>query len=239
MSGHSKYSNIKHKKALNDQKKAKSFHNYLKQIESILKETNNFNLESNYKLKQAVSRATQANVPKKNILNLISNFQKKSFSTDDNAVFLFKGPTGKFLIVSGNFENKNRILYELKSTLLKVNFHLITDSWNNLFEAISLIKIDKSEINFDLLLEKLLLLEIENYQEIENFYQINVPIKKEKDFLNFLTENNFSFEIKKNIFIPKMNLKETLSEEDKKNFEIIKNKILGFDGVRTFGSNFF
>ena len=70
MSGHSKWSTIKHKKAVEDQKRGKIFTKLGKAI-SLAARDGGDDLSSNFKLRLAVDKAKQLNMPKDNIKRAI------------------------------------------------------------------------------------------------------------------------------------------------------------------------
>ena len=66
MSGHSKWANIKHRKGAQDAKRGKIFTKLIKEI-TIAARIGGGDLESNARLRLAIDKAKQANMPKDNI----------------------------------------------------------------------------------------------------------------------------------------------------------------------------
>ena len=79
MSGHSKWNNIKNKKAKSDAAKAKVFTKIGKEMSMAVK-AGGPNPESNSKLRDLIVKAKSLNVPNDNIDRII----KKASSADDN-----------------------------------------------------------------------------------------------------------------------------------------------------------
>lgn len=73
MSGHSKWSNIQHRKHNQDNKKSKKFSKIIKDIISIVKESG----KNNSRFKNAISAAKSLNIPKKTIENAINKSKIK------------------------------------------------------------------------------------------------------------------------------------------------------------------
>lgn len=86
MSGHSKYSTIKHHKAIQDGKRAKSFLSILKRI--TLAASSNPNPETNNTLKNLITIAKKNNVPKQTILKAI---ERSKQSTEQLIERLYEG----------------------------------------------------------------------------------------------------------------------------------------------------
>ncbi|HRZ95443.1 MAG TPA: YebC/PmpR family DNA-binding transcriptional regulator, partial [Candidatus Moranbacteria bacterium] len=66
MSGHSHFAGIKHKKGINDAKRAKIFTKFAKPI-AIAAQEGGGNPDTNFKLRMAIDKARQFNMPKENI----------------------------------------------------------------------------------------------------------------------------------------------------------------------------
>lgn len=107
MSGHSKWSNIKHKKEKSDAAKAKVFTKIGKEIAVAVK-AGGPDPVSNSKLKELIAKAKSLNVPNDNIDRII----KKSSGADavdyEEVVYEGYGPSGVAVIVEATTDNRNR-----------------------------------------------------------------------------------------------------------------------------------
>jgi YebC/PmpR family DNA-binding regulatory protein len=113
MSGHNKWSKIKHKKAATDSQKSKIFSKLVKLIKVEAKisggDTNSPSL------KAAIEKAKQANMPKDNIDRAI-----KSASDGvviEHVLFESYGPGGTALMIEGLTDNNNRTSQEIRHLL--------------------------------------------------------------------------------------------------------------------------
>jgi YebC/PmpR family DNA-binding regulatory protein len=115
MSGHNKWSKIKHKKAATDAQKSKIFGKIVRLIQVEAKKSGG-NLES-AGLRLAIEKANKANMPKDNIDRAI----KKAAESGDQQEVLFEvyGPGGVGMIITGLTDNNNRTSQELKHILSK------------------------------------------------------------------------------------------------------------------------
>ena len=108
MSGHSKWNNIKNKKAKSDAAKAKVFTKIGKEMSMAVK-AGGPNPESNSKLRDLIVKAKSLNVPNDNIDRII----KKASSADDNENYEAinyegYGPCGVAFMVETLTDNRNR-----------------------------------------------------------------------------------------------------------------------------------
>ena len=118
MSGHSHYSSIKHKKALEDQKRGKIFSKLSRMISVAAKEGTD--PEMNPKLRQALNEAKSLNMPKENIERAIKKGTGELGEEKLEEVnYEGFGPAGTAIIIEGITDNKNRTLSEIKQILRK------------------------------------------------------------------------------------------------------------------------
>lgn len=110
MSGHSKWSQIKHKKEITDKKRAKFFSKLLSNIQAAAKDEPN--PEFNPRLRDAVLKAKEANVPQENIERAIK--KAKEEPSEELLVEMY-GPEGSAFIVTGLTSNTNRTMADIKS----------------------------------------------------------------------------------------------------------------------------
>ncbi|MBD3409773.1 MAG: YebC/PmpR family DNA-binding transcriptional regulator [Ignavibacteriales bacterium] len=114
MSGHSKWSTIKRKKAANDAKRGKIFTKLIKEL-TIAARQGGGDPEANPRLRLAVDNAKAANMPINNIERAI----KKATGELEGVVFhelLYEGygPGGAAVIVEVATDNKNRTVAEVR-----------------------------------------------------------------------------------------------------------------------------
>lgn len=130
MSGHNKWSKIKHKKAATDAKKSKIFGKLVRLIQVEAKLANGD--VNSPGLKMAIEKAKKENMPSDNIERAI---KKASESGADMQPVTFEayGPGGVGIIIEGLTDNNNRTNAEIKHTLSKNGTSLAAQgavSWN-------------------------------------------------------------------------------------------------------------
>ena len=116
MSGHSKWSTIKRQKESTDAQRGKLFTKLARAISIAVKESGGItDPESNFKLKLAVEKARQANLPKININKAIDSGAGKSESAAwQEYTYEGYGPAGVAAVIQVITDNHNRTLSEIK-----------------------------------------------------------------------------------------------------------------------------
>ena len=112
MDGHSKWSQIKHKKAITDQKRAKQFSKLLMAIQVAAKL--DLNPDFNLRLRAAINKAKENNVPQENIARALT--RAKNDPTEDVIIEAY-GPSGSAFIIKAVTNNSNRAVAEIKKIL--------------------------------------------------------------------------------------------------------------------------
>ena len=120
MSGHSKWSTIKHKKGAADAKRGKIFTRITREIVMAARESGG-DIDANFRLRLAVDKARAENMPKDNIERAI----KRGLGEDKEGVsyeqITYEGYSagGAALIIECVTENKNRTVAEVRHGLSK------------------------------------------------------------------------------------------------------------------------
>lgn len=139
MSGHSKWSQIKHKKGIADQKKGQLFSKLGKLVSITAK--NDPNPDTNMRLQAVIGQARAINMPKENIERAIKR------ASDKNAAALFEiavqalGPAGSAFVIESVTDNKNRTINELKTLLQAHGGHMVDEgSLNWMFDRVAILR---------------------------------------------------------------------------------------------------
>lgn len=113
MAGHSKWAKLKHKKAITDVQKSKTFSKLLRFVSVEAKKAKGD--RSSPGLRAAVDKARAANVPSDNIDRAID---KASASGEmEKVTYEAYGPGGCALVIEAYTDNRNRTVQELKHLL--------------------------------------------------------------------------------------------------------------------------
>jgi YebC/PmpR family DNA-binding regulatory protein len=119
MSGHSKWSQIKHKKAITDKKKAQTFGKVAKAISIAARE--NPDPRMNLKLKTLIDHAKSLNMPNENIERLLKRAKDKSDAALEELQIEAMGPGNVAIIITAITDNRNRTINDVKTILTKNN----------------------------------------------------------------------------------------------------------------------
>jgi YebC/PmpR family DNA-binding regulatory protein len=154
MSGHSKWSTIKHKKGAADAKRGRLFTKLIKEI-TMSARVGGGSVESNPRLRSAVQAAKKASMPSDNIDKAIKRGTGELEGVNyEEVVYEGYGPGGAALLIEAMTDNKNRTTSEIR--------HLLTKYGGNMGSAGSVafqfskkgyIAIEKSAVKEDALME--------------------------------------------------------------------------------------
>ncbi len=130
MSGHNKWAQIKHKKAIVDAKKGRVFSKLARAIS--LAARGNPDPEINVRLKGEIERARAVNMPNDNIERALRRVSDKDAVALTEVQLDFIGPGGAAIIVLAVTDNSNRTIGELKQLAGKLDAHMASQgsaSW--------------------------------------------------------------------------------------------------------------
>ncbi|MGD2026655.1 MAG: YebC/PmpR family DNA-binding transcriptional regulator [Anaerolineales bacterium] len=118
MSGHSKWSTIKHKKGINDARRGKLFTTLAKAIAVAAREGGG-DPDMNITLRLAIDKAKAANMPKDNIERAIKRGtgEDKDAAALERIIYEAYAPHGVALIIETVTDNRNRTVAELRHNL--------------------------------------------------------------------------------------------------------------------------
>ncbi|MEJ2551204.1 MAG: YebC/PmpR family DNA-binding transcriptional regulator [Anaerolineales bacterium] len=125
MSGHSKWSTIKRKKAANDAKRGAVFTRLAREIAIAAREGGG-DAETNFALRLAVDHAKTENMPKDNIERAIKRGTGEDKAGADFEQILYEGyaPNGIALLIDVVTDNRNRTVAEVRHVLTRANGNL-------------------------------------------------------------------------------------------------------------------
>lgn len=166
MAGHSKWSQIKHAKAVTDQRRGKLFTKLAREI-IVAARAGGGDPDANFRLRMAVQRAKDANMPNDNIDRAI---KRGAGGGDDGvqmieAVYEGYGPGGVAIMLETLTDNRNRTVSDVRTTLTRAGGNLAEAgavSWqfdkkgvitvaasDDLSEELALVAIDAGADDFD------------------------------------------------------------------------------------------
>lgn len=150
MSGHSKWASIKHQKGVADARRGQLFTKLTREIIVVVREGGN-NPESNFRLRLAIQKARDSNMPTDNIERAI-----KRGSGELGGAILVElvlegyGPSGIAIMVEALTDNRNRTVQEVRNAFTKAGGSLGENgcvSW--IFDAKGLITVKTGSLDAD------------------------------------------------------------------------------------------
>ena len=126
MSGHSKWSTIKHKKAVTDARKGQQFTRVARELTIAAREGGG-NPESNYRLRLAIEKARSVNMPHDNIQRAIKRGTGELAGTQiEQLRFEGYGPHGVAIMVDTVTDNRNRTSSDIRNLFTRSGGNLGT-----------------------------------------------------------------------------------------------------------------
>ncbi|MDD3473553.1 MAG: YebC/PmpR family DNA-binding transcriptional regulator [Syntrophaceae bacterium] len=154
MSGHNKWSTIKHKKGAADAKRGKIFSKIIKEI-TIAARMGGGDPEGNPRLRTVLNAARNANMPKDNIDRAVKRGTGEIAGvTYEEVTYEGYGPGGVAVLVEALTENKNRTVAEIRHIFDKYNGNLGESgcvSW--IFEKKGIINVPAQGLTEDQVME--------------------------------------------------------------------------------------
>ncbi len=237
MSGHSKWSTIKHKKAKVDAQRGVAFAKYSREI-IVAAKLGGGDLSSNFRLRTAVEKAKAGGVPNDNIKRAIEKATKSS-DADNFFELTYEGygANGVAIFIEALTDNKNRTAGDLRSYFTKYQGNLGENGcvgW--MFKQYGMITFDNSS-NFDEIFEHAIELGANDaYQEEDEIKVLTSP----EDFQT-ITEGFEKLNIKpKEASLTRIS-ENTIEVDDVENAKLIlklMEKIEENDDVQNVYSNF-
>ena len=177
MSGHSKWSSIKHKKAATDAKRGKIFTKLIKEI-TVAARLGGGDLDANPRLRTAIAAAKSENMPKDNIERAVKKGTGELEGVNyEEITYEGYGPGGAAVLVESLTDNKNRTVAEIRNIFGKSGGNLGENgcvAW--MFDKKGYIAVERSAVDEDTLMETALDAGAEDIREDNgNFEVISEP----------------------------------------------------------------
>jgi len=173
MSGHSKWSTIKHKKAAKDAKRGKLFTKLIKEI-TVAARMGGGDINANPRLRTAVMTARTQSMPGDNIDRAIKKGTGELEGvTYEEIQYEGYGPGGAAIIAQVLTDNKNRTVSEIRRLFTKHGGNLgETGCVGWMFDKKGLITVEKSQIDEERLLGIVLDAGAEDVRDEDEFFEV-------------------------------------------------------------------
>ncbi len=238
MSGHSKWASIKHKKAAVDAKRGRLFTRLIKEI-TVAARMGGGDMDSNPRLRTAVSGAKAANMPNDNIDRAIKKGTGELPGVMyEEMTYEGYGPNGVAIMIDTVTDNKNRTVAEIRHTISKNGGNLGASNcvaW--MFHKKGMVTVDAEKADEDELMEIALEAGAEDIINESGLFQITTDPSTFEDVCRALEEQGVPMESAELTMIPENTVK---VEEEKDASKILRlmDALENHDDVQNVYSNF-
>ena len=237
MSGHSKWSSIKHKKGAADAKRGKMFTKIIREI-SVAARFGGGDPEGNPRLRTAIAAAKGVNMPKDNIDRAIKKGTGELEGAHyEESVCEGYGPNGVAILVNLMTDNKNRTIAELRHAFTKHNGNIGTTNcvaW--MFAKKGLIAFEKDKVDEEKLMEVALDAGAEDINDEGTTLEVVTDSKDFETVKDALEKSGLEYLFAKNTMVPQNTVKldEKEAEQTLKLLEALEDS----DDVQDVYANF-
>ena len=204
MSGHNKWSSIKHKKGAADAKRGKIFTRIVKEIILAARDGGG-DLASNPRLRTAIQTAKSANMPKDNIEKAIKRGTGEiEGATYEQVTYEGYGHGGVALLVEVTTDNKNRSVAEIRHAFSKYGGNMAESgavAWN--FDQKGSFEIKSTGINEDDFIMQALDFGADDIKAIDDIFVVYTSPTNLYKVINAFEENGYIVEKGELIMVPK------------------------------------
>ena len=192
MAGHSKWANIKHRKARQDASRGKVWTKVIREITVAAKDGPDPN--DNPRLRLALEKANASNMPKDNIKRAI----EKGSGTGETGqlqeiIFEGYGPGGVAILVETMTDNRNRTVSDVRHAFSKFGGNLGTDgSVAYLFKKLGLIHVAK-EFSEEKLMEIVIESGAIDFTDEEDFFEVTTEPNDFNQIIDIFKQNEIKY----------------------------------------------
>ena len=237
MSGHSKWSSIKHKKGAADAKRGKMFTKLIREI-SVAARFGGGDPDGNPRLRTAIAAAKSVNMPKENIERAIKKGTGElEGARYEESVCEGYGPNGVAILVDLMTDNKNRTMAELRHAFTKYNGNIGSTgcvAW--MFDKKGLISFDKDKVDEERLMEVALDAGAEDINDEGTTLEVIIDAKNFETVKEALDKNGLPYIFAKISMIPQSTVK--LNEKEAEQVLKLMETLEDSDDVQNVYANF-
>ncbi len=178
MSGHSKWSTIKHKKAKVDAQRGIAFQKFSREL-IVAAKLGGSDLAANFRLRTAVEKAKAAGLPNDNIKRAIEKGSGQG-ATDNYEELTYEGygAGGVAIIVEAMTDNRNRTAGDLRSYFTKFNGNMgETGCVGWMFKQVGLITFDKDKADYEKLFEEAINAGAQDFVDEDDEYKVITSVE--------------------------------------------------------------
>jgi YebC/PmpR family DNA-binding regulatory protein len=236
MSGHSKWSKVKHQKAVTDVVKAAAFTKASRGISIAVTEGGGItDPQQNFHLRLAIEKARDVNMPKENIERIIAKAKGGGESQIYSVLYEAYGFGGAAMLIEATTDNKQRTVSAVKNLLEHHGAVLAAPgAVSYLFDRTGVCVIKKS-ISYEKILEIGLDAGIEDVTEASDYFEIYAPVARLHMLKNTLELGGIEIDNLEIIMKPKNSI--DLQGQDLEKLNFLITEIENLDDVSRVYTN--
>jgi YebC/PmpR family DNA-binding regulatory protein len=213
MSGHSKWKTNKGKKALADAKKGAAYTKLIKEITMLAREGGG-NPDNNIKLRTAMARAKEANMPSDNVKMAIKRGTGEIPGVVyETVMYEAYGPGGVAIFIEALTDNKNRTTAELRNIMSKKGGNMAgAGSVSYMFTKKGYILIEKSQAQEEELMNIALDAGAEDFKSDDKNFEITTAVQDFEKVKQVLQDKKLTLQTAEVTMIPSTTIKVTGGE---------------------------
>ena len=238
MSGHSKWSTIKHKKAKTDSARAAEFQKFSREI-IVASKLGGGDPSGNFRLRTAIEKAKAAGLPNDNIKRAIEKGCGGG-SNENYEEMIYEGYAagGVAVVIEAMTDNRNRTAGDIRSYFTKYNGNLgETGCVGWMFKQVGAIEFSKEDTDFDKLFEAAIEANAQDVVEEDEIYKVITAPEDFQTCVEALESNGFKGSSAELTRISE-NSVEVTDEKIATNILRLMSKLEEHDDVQNVYSNF-
>ena len=238
MSGHSKWSTIKHKKAAVDAARGITFQKFSREI-IVAAKMGGPDPAGNFRLRTAIERAKAAGLPNDNIKRAVEKGAGGGGADNmEELTYEGYGAGGTAIFIEAMTDNRNRTAGDIRSYFSKFNGNLgETGCVGWMFKQVGAIEFDKETVDFDKLFEVAIEANAQDVVEEDDIYKVITAPEDFQDCVEQLEKNGFKGKSAELTRICE-NTVEVTDEKIATNILRLMSKLEEHDDVQNVYSNF-
>ena len=237
MSGHSKWSSIKHKKGITDARRGKVFTKLIKEI-TVAARMGGGNPDANPRLRTAIAAAKAENMPKDNVERAIKKGTGELEGVAyEEVCYEGYGPGGAAVLVESLTDNKKRTVADVRYIFSKSGGSLGEVgcvAW--MFEKKGLFVFEKADTDEETLMEAVLDAGAEDIRDEETTLEVITPPEDFDGVKKALQERNMRYVLAEITMVPKSTVK--LENKQAEQMLRLMDNLEDSDDVQKAYSNF-
>lgn len=237
MSGHSKWSKVKHQKATTDVVKASEFTKASRAITLAVRQGGGVTDPAmNFRLRLAVEKAREVNMPKENIQRAVEKAKQAGSESIEEVLYEAYGHGGCAIIIQAATDNRQRAVAAIKNILHHSGGTLAAQgAVMYLFKQAGVLLVARSDLSFDTVLDAVIGAGGDDVVATDDFYEVYTSVELLADVWDGLEKEHITIVESHVVLRPILPVK--LSESDERTLAGLTAEIEQLEDVQRVYTN--